>query len=185
MIDFYPEGWLIDTIGNRLSMQNPATLAQASHDEKILEARALVCDGEHNLVVDLGCMKGIISREDGAIGIKEGLVRDIAVISRVNRPVCFTITGFKKDQNGHTYATLSRKNAQIKCMNQYIKVCKIGDVINILWNSNKNYIIWSICRYRLWNSFAFADRYDFNFKNRAPKREIFGWNGYKSGNQVY
>ena len=130
MIDFYPEGWLIDTIGNRLSMQNPATLAQASHDEKILEARALVCDGEHNLVVDLGCMKGIISREDGAIGIKEGLVRDIAVISRVNRPVCFTITGFKKDQNGHTYATLSRKDAQIKCMNQYIKGCKIGDVIN-------------------------------------------------------
>lgn len=114
MIDFYPEGWLIDTIGNRLSMQNPATLAQASHDEKILEARALVCDGEHNLVVDLGCMKGIISREDGAIGIKEGLVRDIAVISRVNRPVCFTITGFKKDQNGHTYATLSRK----KCSNK-------------------------------------------------------------------
>lgn len=130
MIDFYPEGWLIDTIGNRLSMQNPATLAQASHDEKILEARALVCDGEHNLVVDLGCMKGIISREDGAIGIKEGLVRDIAVISRVNRPVCFIITGFKKDLNGHTYATLSRKNAQIKCMNQYIRNRKIGDVIN-------------------------------------------------------
>lgn len=130
MIDFYPEGWLIDTIGNRLSMQTPATLAQASHEEKILEARALVCDGEHNLVVDLGCMKGVISREDGAIGIKEGLVRDIAVISRVNRPVCFIVTGFKKDHNGRTYATLSRKNAQIKCLNQYIKKCKIGDVIN-------------------------------------------------------
>lgn len=130
MIDFYPEGWLIDTIGNKLSMQNPATLAQASHDEKILEARALVCDGNHNLIVDLGCMKGIISREDGAIGIKEGVVRDIAVISRVNRPVCFVITGFKKDQHGHTFATLSRKNAQIKCMNQYIKNLKVGDVIN-------------------------------------------------------
>lgn len=130
MVDFYPEGWLIDTIGNRLSMQSPATLAQASHDEKILEARALVCDGEHNLVVDLGCMKGIISREDGAIGIKEGIVRDIAVISRVNRPVCFIITGFKKDKNGHTYATLSRKNAQTKCMQQYIKSRRVGDVIN-------------------------------------------------------
>lgn len=130
MIDFCPEGWLIDTIGNRLSMQNPATLAQASHDEKILEARALVCDGNHNLIVDLGCMKGIIKREEGAIGIKEGLVRDIAVISRVNRPVCFIITGFSKDQNGHTYAILSRREAQIKCMNKYIKNCKIGDVIN-------------------------------------------------------
>ncbi len=130
MIDFYPEGWLIDTIGNRLSMQNPATLAQASHDEKILEARALVCDGEHNLIVDLGCMKGIINREEGAIGIKEGAVRDIAVISRVNRPVCFIITGFKKDKNGHTYAVLSRREAQVKCMNQYIRTRSIGDVIN-------------------------------------------------------
>ena len=79
MAEFYPEGWLIDTVGNRLSMQNPATLAQASHEEKILEARALVCDGEHNLIVDLGCMKGIIKREDGALGIREGVVRDIAV----------------------------------------------------------------------------------------------------------
>lgn len=130
MADFYPEGWLIDTIENRLSMQNPTTLAQANHDEKILEARALVCDGEHNLIVDLGCMKGIIKREDGAIGIKEGIVRDIAVISRVNRPVCFIITGFKKDHNGHTYAMLSRRKAQIKCTEQYIKNYQVGDVID-------------------------------------------------------
>lgn len=130
MAEFYPEGWLIDTVGNRLSMQNPATLAQASHEEKILEARALVCDGEHNLIVDLGCMKGIIKREDGALGIREGVVRDIAVISRVNRPVCFIITGFKKDSSGQTYAILSRRNAQLKCMAQYIKKCHVGDVIN-------------------------------------------------------
>lgn len=130
MAEFYPEGWLIDTVGNRLSMQNPATLAQASHEEKILEARALVCDGEHNLIVDLGCMKGIIKREDGALGIREGVVRDIAVISRVNRPVCFIVTGFKKDSSGQTYAILSRRNAQLKCMAQYIKKCRVGDVIN-------------------------------------------------------
>ena len=129
MTDFYPEGWLIDTLSNKLAMQNPSTLAQASHEEKILEARALVCDGNHNLIVDLGCMKGIISREDGAIGIKEGLVRDIAVISRVNRPVCFIVTALKKDQKGRIYAILSRKDAQVKCMNQYIRNRKVGDVI--------------------------------------------------------
>lgn len=74
-------------------------------------------------------MKGIISREDGAIGIKEGLVRDIAVISRVNRPVCFIVTALKKDQKGRIYAILSRKDAQVKCMNQYIRNRKVGDVI--------------------------------------------------------
>ncbi len=129
MIDFYPEGWLIDTIENRLSMQSPTTLAEACHDGKILEARAIVCDGEHNLIVDLGCMKGIIPREEGAIGIKEGMVRDIAVISRVNRPVCFIVTGFKKSEDGKTFAVLSRREAQNICMNKYISNCKIGDII--------------------------------------------------------
>lgn len=59
-----------------------------------------MCDSEHNLIVDMGCMKGIIPRIEGAIGIREGTIRDIAVISKVNKPVCFTITGFEKDQNG-------------------------------------------------------------------------------------
>ena len=61
------------------------------------------CDGEHNLHVDLGCMKGIIPRNEGALGIEEGTVRDIALISRVNKPVSFVITGFSSE-NGETVA---------------------------------------------------------------------------------
>lgn len=130
MIDFYPEGWLIDTLENRLAMQSASNLAEAYSEKKILEARAMVCDGDHNLIVDLGCMKGIIPREEGAIGIKEGTVRDIAVISRVNRPVCFIITGFKKGQDGRTVALLSRREAQIICWEQYLKHLHMGDVID-------------------------------------------------------
>lgn len=130
MIEFYPEGWLINTTENRNYLSSSSNLADACHDGKILEGRATVCDGEHNLIVDLGCMKGIIAREDGAVGIREGTVRDIAVISRVNRPVCFLVTGFKKDENGHTVATLSRRAAQEVCMNKYILRLSRGDVIN-------------------------------------------------------
>lgn len=89
---FYPEGHLIDKAENKASMQTPAALSDAMRDGKILEARSIICDNEHNLIVDLKCMRGIIPREEGALGIREGTVRDIAIISRVNKPVCFIIT---------------------------------------------------------------------------------------------
>ena len=47
-------------------------LEEAKNSEKILEAKACVCDANHNLIVDLGGVKGIIPREDGALGIKDG-----------------------------------------------------------------------------------------------------------------
>jgi len=130
MSEFCPEGWLIDTIENKSTLQNLNTLADACRDEKILEARAVVCDSMHNLIVDLGCMRGIIPREKGAIGIKEGTVRDIAVISRVNRPVCFIIESFKKDSSGNNIAILSRRRAQEACISNYIKKLESGDIIN-------------------------------------------------------
>lgn len=130
MYEFYPEGWMIDTAENRNRMKTPATLADACHEAQIMEARAMVCDGMHNLIVDLGCMRGIIPREEGAIGIKEGNVRDIAVISRVNRPVCFLVTGFQKDNTGKTVAMLSRRAAQELCMQNYISGLRPGDIIN-------------------------------------------------------
>lgn len=130
MIEFYPEGRLIDNFDNRVAISSQSNLNDACHEKKILEARATVCDGEHNLIVDLGCMKGIIPREEGAIGIREGTVRDIAIISKVNRPVCFVVTGFKKNNDGNTVAILSRRIAQEICTENYISKFKPGDIIN-------------------------------------------------------
>jgi small subunit ribosomal protein S1 len=73
-------------------------------------------------------MKGIIPRAEGAMGIEEGTVRDIALISRVNKPVCFVITGFRTE-NGETTAILSRRKVQDECMQTYISSLKAGDVI--------------------------------------------------------
>lgn len=126
---FYPEGHLIDTFENRASMQSPAALAEAMRDEKILEARAVMCDSKHNLIVDFKFMEGIIPREEGAIGIKEGTVRDIAIISRVNRPVSFLVQDFVRDEYGRIVATLSRRAAQEKCRQEYIESLVPGDVI--------------------------------------------------------
>ena len=117
---FYPEGHLIDKAENKASMQTPAALSDAMRDGKILEARSIICDNEHNLIVDLKCMRGIIPREEGALGIREGTVRDIAIISRVNKPVCFIITDFIRDAFGRITAVLSRRKAQERCMAEYI-----------------------------------------------------------------
>lgn len=129
MIEYYPEGWLIDTPENRAAVQNVSSLNDACRDGQILEGRALVCDSAHNLLIDLGCIKGIVPRDEGALGIKEGTTRDIAIISRVNRPVCFTITGFQKDAEGRLTAVLSRRKAQEKCRDEYIAKLTPGDVI--------------------------------------------------------
>ena len=94
-----------------------------------MEARALLCDSSHDLVVDLGPMRGLIPREEGAIGIREGTVRDIAILSRVNRPVCFLVQDMFRDGAGRLTALLSRRAAQERCREHYVNALVPGDVI--------------------------------------------------------
>jgi len=130
MKEYFPEGWLYDTTENKRNMLTPSALIQAQSNKTILESTVMMCDAEHNLILNLGCMKGIIPREEGAIGIKEGATRDIALISRVGRPVSFLITEIKTDNKGSLYALLSRRLAQEECRNYLVSTHKSGDIIN-------------------------------------------------------
>ncbi len=127
---FLPEGKLLTTEENQLYINNPEKLYEACAKQKILEAKVLVCDNQHNLHLNLGGVNAIIPREEGAIGIREGTVRDIAVISRVNRPVCFVVTDIVSDSNGEPLAILSREKAQRMCCDNYIDTLIAGDVVN-------------------------------------------------------
>lgn len=130
MSEYLPEGKLITEQENTNILRSPQLLLDAQREGRILEAKAYMCDSKHNLIVDLGSMKGIIPREDGAIGIREGVVRDIAVISRVNRPVSFIIKGFETDSSGNRIAVLSRELAQKRCVEAYISRLACGDVVD-------------------------------------------------------
>lgn len=130
MKEYYPEGVLLNTEENKKYMTSEAALLLAKTTEQILEAKVIMCDADHNLIVDLGAMRGIIPRDEGAIGIKEGKTRDIALISRVGRAVSFIITDFNVDQNGKKIAYLSRKFAQEKCMQYILSNIDIGDIID-------------------------------------------------------
>lgn len=129
MCEYYPEGMLLNTPANRRRTETATALAEAAIAEEIVEARAVLCDSEHNLYVELPHMTGIIRREEGAIGIAEGFTRDIALISRVSKPVSFIVTGFEYTPDGERRAVCSRRAAQEKCRKQYLNHCRPGDVI--------------------------------------------------------
>ena len=96
MYNYKPEGWLIDTFENRMALGSQGALREACLSSRILEARAILCDSAHNLTVDLGCMRGVIPRDEGAWGLSEGATRDIAVISRVGKAISFKVTEIKE-----------------------------------------------------------------------------------------
>ncbi len=127
MNDFYPEGLKTE---NKRSIITTAILAEAKVQQAVLEAPVIMCDASHNLIVNLGCMRGIIPRSEGALGIDEGTTRDIALISRVGKPVSFVVTGFSEDKNGKPYALLSRKTAQKLCLDHILHNKRVGDIIN-------------------------------------------------------
>lgn len=131
MKKYYPEGKLFNTNENQRIISSTECLEEAEKSGIIAEAYATVCDKEHNLFVELPCLKGIIPREEGAVGIDDGSVRDVAVVSRVGKPVCFKVIGFEKNSRGDTeYAVLSRKAAQLECYRNYVSSLVSGDIID-------------------------------------------------------
>lgn len=129
MKKYLPEGSIISTAENIRLISSSAGLHEAMTTGKILECRAMLCDNEHNIIVDLPCMKGIIPRIEGAIGIEDGKTKDIALISKVNKPVCFKVISITTDDNGKETAILSRRIVQEECRRNYIENLSPGDII--------------------------------------------------------
>lgn len=127
--NFNPEGALLDTPENQAALSSVQGLLQAQAAGRILEARVSMCDSSHNLWVNLPCMKGMIPREEGALGIAEGELRDIALIARVGKPVCFCVLRIEKDENGTPYAVLSRRMVQEQCSEKFHSRLQPGDII--------------------------------------------------------
>lgn len=127
---YKPEGCLFKTAENQKYISSAEGLSEAMEKGIILEARASVCDSSHNLIIDLPCAEGIIFRNDGAVGIEDGSTRDIALISRVNKIVCFKVVNISCDEKGMISVQLSRKAAQEECIENYINSLSSGDIID-------------------------------------------------------
>ena len=125
-MNYYPEDTNHQLNKSFTSMEQ---IKNAINTHEIVEGRVLLCDSEHNLHIDLGIIRGVIPYSEGALGIKEGTVRDIALISKVNKRVCFIISGLHKKENNEYVAVLSRRAVQKKCMEEYINTLDEGDII--------------------------------------------------------
>lgn len=138
---YYPEGLLIGRAENRAAMGSISALREAMLKETVLEARAVKCDKDHNLHIALGPMEGVIPRAEGAVGIADGTVRDIALISRVGKPVQFTVTSIGRAPEGGYAALLSRRRAQEKCAREYLSRLVPGDVITAVASHMENFAV--------------------------------------------
>ncbi|MCH5314593.1 MAG: S1 RNA-binding domain-containing protein [Eubacterium sp.] len=124
---FYPEGNNKDLCKRFNTIEE---MKQAMINEEIIEGKVLLCDREHNMHIDLGAARGIIPRVEGAVGIEEGTTRDIALISKVNKKICFSITGFEKDIYDNYIALLSRRQVQQRCIDEFLSKLEVGDIID-------------------------------------------------------
>lgn len=135
---YRPEGMLTGTKENKEALSSPEALERARCTGQIIEAPALLCDNRMRLHVDLGCMRGIIEREE-AVWCRPGeMIKDIAVITRVGKPVAFRVIGFG-EENGERVALLSRREAQRECASAFLSGLMPGDIIPAKVTHLENY----------------------------------------------
>ncbi len=109
MNKFYPEGVLFSRPENQKTIKDPVIFFGSGKSGRILEARASLCDFKHEPLRGYARNEGVIPREEGALGISDGSVRDIALyLAGQSPPVCFTVEDIIT-KDGAPLAVLSRK----------------------------------------------------------------------------
>lgn len=100
-------------------------LRRAKQDGTILQAPVLLCTQERDLVVDLGCCTATIQRRESALGLDDGSVREIAILSRVGKPVSFRVL----DISPSGTPLLSRRLAQEQARTHLFSTKEPGDIL--------------------------------------------------------
>jgi small subunit ribosomal protein S1 len=128
---YLPEGQLISSPRNRELTASVEGLERAMSTGAILEGTALLCDAEFNLHIDFPALphvKGIMPREETALARDGETVKDIAILTRVGKSVCFKVLRIE-ERAGETVAVLSRRAAQIECATHYLSALIPGDLV--------------------------------------------------------
>ncbi len=128
--NFYmPEGCLMSTAQNRERLSSLANIEKAMIDGAIAEGIVIKCDNNFTLSVDLGNYIGLIERKEAVLTNDDEEIKDIAVITRVGKPVCFKVISISFDHYGEPIIKLSRREAQKECMDNMLSKLIPGDII--------------------------------------------------------
>ena len=104
-------------------------LRDALNSETVLEAVPQRCGPDHTLHLNLGGVQGRIPRDEAVAPWISGAERDIAVLSRVGKPTCFTVTALEADGKGAPVALLSRRAAQEEAMAYFLDHLEPGSLL--------------------------------------------------------
>lgn len=125
---YMPEGARIGSSENREALMTLTQLERAMHNGMILEAMATLCDGEMNLHVPLPCADGLIEPEEALLCRAGEKRKDIAIITRVGKPVAFRVLAIEV-RDGVPIAKLSRRLAQQDCLDHLLANLHTGDFL--------------------------------------------------------
>ncbi len=121
-----PEGFRSGTPENRAALASPEGLRQAG--DAVLEAIASRCSCSHDLLIDLGWTTAVIPRAECAMGLDTGETREIAILSRVGKPVCFRVTGIDETVSPPA-VTLSRRAVLEEAQEMLLDSLEPGDIL--------------------------------------------------------
>jgi len=116
---------------NRLFTGSLRGLEAAAAQGRIIEAQAILCDCQTMcLTVDLGAgIRGTVHRDEVCYQPGGGPTKDIAIITRVGKPIQCKIMGFSRNEKGEVTVRLSRREAQKECYQRYLSRLIPGDII--------------------------------------------------------
>ncbi len=124
---FSPEGWLINEDYNRSLTDSLKGLREAAEGCVFLEAVPKMCTYSHDLIFDFNGIRGIMPRCECAMGIREGKTKDIAIISRVGKPVRFIVSDILESDNT---VILSRRLVQEIFVSEFLEYAIPGQIID-------------------------------------------------------
>ena len=99
-----------------------SSLRDAMEHGDVLEAVAQRCDPQQNLRLSLGPVTGILPRAEALSPWISGAEREISVISKVGKRICFTVTSLESDEKGAPVAHLSRRIPQEQALEALLKL---------------------------------------------------------------
>lgn len=136
---YLPEGLLLTTPENRLALAGVDALRAAMARGQILEAPAIRATADYDLQVDLGPhAQGIIPREEAVFLYPGEHFKEISVIGKVGKAVCFRIIG-EEQGDGMPRFLLSRRAAQLEAKLEYLDCLEPGDILDCRVTHSERY----------------------------------------------
>ncbi len=96
----------------------------------VLEGYVQRCDPQRTLHLSLGGAMGEIAPNEAVAPWISGAERDISILSRVGKLICFTVLSVQADEKGTVVAQLSRRAAQEQAMEWFLANLRPGSVLS-------------------------------------------------------